>query len=148
MPASAPMSAIEIASKPRRAPSAAAATRIRSLRSGSRRRWGRWAVPGPEAPRVDVAAIFSVSHPGAKVASEWRVTLGDDGVDFAESQEHQALRAAVADIAGKFGPRYYAEHAAARTPCTELWQALGEAGFIGVNVPEEYGGGGGGLTEL
>jgi len=69
-------------------------------------------------------------------------------VDFAESQEHQALRAAVADIAGKFGPRYYAEHAAARTPCTELWQALGQAGFIGVNVPEEYGGGGGGLTEL
>ena len=69
-------------------------------------------------------------------------------MDFAESQEHQALRAAVADIAGKFGPRYYAEHAAARTPCTELWQALGQAGFIGVNVPEEYGGGGGGLTEL
>jgi alkylation response protein AidB-like acyl-CoA dehydrogenase len=69
-------------------------------------------------------------------------------VDFAEPEEHQALRAAVADIAAKFGPRYYAEHAAARTPCTELWQALGQAGFIGVNVPEEYGGGGGGLTEL
>ena len=69
-------------------------------------------------------------------------------MDFAEPEEHQALRAAVADIAAKFGPRYYAEHAAARTPCTELWQALGQAGFIGVNVPEEYGGGGGGLTEL
>jgi alkylation response protein AidB-like acyl-CoA dehydrogenase len=69
-------------------------------------------------------------------------------VDFAEPEEHQALRAAVADIAAKFGPRYYAEHAAARTPCTELWQALGEAGFIGVNVPAAYGGGGGGLTEL
>jgi alkylation response protein AidB-like acyl-CoA dehydrogenase len=69
-------------------------------------------------------------------------------VDFAEPEEHQALRAAVADIAAKFGPRYYAEHAAARTPCAELWQALGQAGFIGVNVPAEYGGGGGGLTEL
>jgi alkylation response protein AidB-like acyl-CoA dehydrogenase len=69
-------------------------------------------------------------------------------VDFAESEEHQALRVAVRDIAAKFGPRYYAERAAARRPCAELWQALGDAGFIGVNIPEQYGGGGGGLTEL
>jgi alkylation response protein AidB-like acyl-CoA dehydrogenase len=70
------------------------------------------------------------------------------GVDFAESAEHRALRSAVAQIAADFGPRYYAERAAERRPCAELWQALGEAGFIGVNIPEAYGGGGGGLTEL
>ena len=69
-------------------------------------------------------------------------------MDFAESHEHQALRAAVAGLAAKFGPRYYAERAAARRPCAELWQALGDAGFIGVNIGEQYGGGGGGLTEL
>jgi alkylation response protein AidB-like acyl-CoA dehydrogenase len=69
-------------------------------------------------------------------------------VDFAETDEHQALRAAVAEIASDFGPRYYAERAAERRPCAELWKALGEAGFIGVNIPEAYGGGGGGLTEL
>jgi alkylation response protein AidB-like acyl-CoA dehydrogenase len=69
-------------------------------------------------------------------------------VDFAESAEHRALRAAVAEIAQDFGPRYYAEHAAERRPCEELWTALGQAGFIGVNIPEAYGGGGGGLTEL
>jgi len=40
------------------------------------------------------------------------------------------------------------EHARARTPCDELWTALGDRGFIGVNVAEEYGGGGGGLVEL
>jgi alkylation response protein AidB-like acyl-CoA dehydrogenase len=73
---------------------------------------------------------------------------GRPGVDFAESDEHRALRAAVAGIAAKFGPRYYAERAAARRPCAELWQALGDAGFIGVNIGEAYGGGGGGLTEL
>ena len=69
-------------------------------------------------------------------------------MDFAESAEHRALRAAVAEIAQDFGPRYYAEHAAERRPCEELWTALGQAGFIGVNIPEAYGGGGGGLTEL
>jgi alkylation response protein AidB-like acyl-CoA dehydrogenase len=69
-------------------------------------------------------------------------------VDFAETAEHRDLRAAVAAIASGFGPRYYTSHAAAGTPCDELWAKLGEAGFIGVNIPEAYGGGGGGLTEL
>jgi alkylation response protein AidB-like acyl-CoA dehydrogenase len=69
-------------------------------------------------------------------------------VDFAESAEHRDLRAAVASIASGFGPQYYAQHAAAGTPCDELWTKLGEAGFIGVNIPAEYGGGGAGLTEL
>jgi alkylation response protein AidB-like acyl-CoA dehydrogenase len=69
-------------------------------------------------------------------------------VDFAESEEHRALRAAVAEIAKDFGPRYYAKRAAERRSCDELWSALGQAGFIGVNIPEAYGGGGGGLTEL
>ena len=69
-------------------------------------------------------------------------------MDFAETDEHRALRAAVAEIARDFGPAYYADHAARREPCTELWQALGQAGFLGVNIAEEYGGGGGGLVEL
>jgi alkylation response protein AidB-like acyl-CoA dehydrogenase len=81
-------------------------------------------------------------------ASHFPTSIPEATVDFAESDEHRALRDAVASIAARFGPRYYAERAAARRPCDELWTALGEAGFIGVNIPEAYGGGGGGLTEL
>src|SRR5260370_25882599 len=69
-------------------------------------------------------------------------------MDFAESEDQRALRAVVAEIAKDFGPRYYAKRAAERGPCAELWSAVGDAGFIGVNIPEAYGGGGGGLTEL
>ncbi|WP_448628286.1 acyl-CoA dehydrogenase family protein [Geodermatophilus sp. URMC 64] len=69
-------------------------------------------------------------------------------MDFAESAEMQALRKTVRDIAGRFGGAYYARKAEAHEPCVELWHALGDAGFIGINVPEEHGGGGAGLREL
>lgn len=69
-------------------------------------------------------------------------------MDFAESDEHRDLRAAVGAVAAPYGGAYYVEHARAGTECIELWHALGDSGFAGVNVPEEYGGGGGGLVEL
>ncbi|MDR0345882.1 MAG: acyl-CoA dehydrogenase family protein [Nocardiopsaceae bacterium] len=69
-------------------------------------------------------------------------------MDFADSAAMQALRKTVSDIAGSFGGSYYAARAHSGRSCTELWEALGGAGFLGVNVPEEYGGGGGGLSEL
>ena len=69
-------------------------------------------------------------------------------MDFLDSDEHRDLRAAVGAIGRRFGPDYYVEHARAGTPCAELWTTMGDAGFIGVSVPEEHGGGGGGLAEL
>src|ERR1700691_4465101 len=69
-------------------------------------------------------------------------------MDFAVTEEHRALRAAVAGIAAEYGGGYYTRKAEARESTSELWTALGKQGYLGVNVAEEYGGGGAGLTEL
>ena len=69
-------------------------------------------------------------------------------MDFSPNPDHEALRAAVGKICDDFGPSYYVAKAEARQPTTEVWEALGAHGFIGINLPEEYGGGGAGLEEL
>jgi alkylation response protein AidB-like acyl-CoA dehydrogenase len=40
------------------------------------------------------------------------------------------------------------ERARRGQPLTELWKAMGQAGFLGVHLPEAYGGGGAGIYEL
>jgi alkylation response protein AidB-like acyl-CoA dehydrogenase len=69
-------------------------------------------------------------------------------VVFVETSEQELLRQTVAGIAAQFGEAYFREKARAGEKTTELWDAVAEAGFIGVNLPEEYGGGGLGVTEL
>src|SRR4051812_46175700 len=64
------------------------------------------------------------------------------------SQEETLLREAVAGICSGFGPAYMREKVERNEAPTELWHALAEKGYLGVNVPEEYDGGGRGLTEL
>lgn len=70
------------------------------------------------------------------------------GTDFIESPERQALRKSVAALAANYGPEYYLEKARAGGHTDELWREAGELGFIGVNLPEEFGGGGAGMYEL
>jgi alkylation response protein AidB-like acyl-CoA dehydrogenase len=67
----------------------------------------------------------------------------DDTADM-----HRDIRDAVRDIAARRGLAEYAERGRASAPQTELWEELGEAGFIGINVPEQFGGGGAGMSEL
>jgi alkylation response protein AidB-like acyl-CoA dehydrogenase len=69
-------------------------------------------------------------------------------VDFAESAEQGMLREAVRGIAAKYGHDYFAHQARTGEKASELWDAMGEAGFLGVHLPEQFGGGGGGLSEL
>ena len=61
-------------------------------------------------------------------------------VDTAE--HHALLRDSVGKLAGRFGRRYFQDLVKRQAKPDELWQALGEAGYLGVHVPEKYGGGG------
>ncbi len=69
-------------------------------------------------------------------------------MNFQESDEQALLRTTVAEIASTYGHRYYAERARGGLKVDELWNDLSKAGFIGVNIAEEHGGGGMGITEL
>jgi len=66
-------------------------------------------------------------------------------VDTAE--HHQMLRDSVGKLAGGFGRKYFQDVTKRKAKPVELWNALGDAGFIGVHVAEEYGGGGGGMAD-
>ncbi|MEU7425883.1 acyl-CoA dehydrogenase family protein [Streptomyces sp. NPDC040750] len=65
-----------------------------------------------------------------------------------ESEEHKALRAAVAALGRRYGREYLTRTVAEGKPLTELWSEAGKLGYLGVNLPEAYGGGGGGIGEL
>jgi alkylation response protein AidB-like acyl-CoA dehydrogenase len=69
-------------------------------------------------------------------------------MDFIETSEQGMLREAVRRIASGFGHSYYVEAARAGRKTTELWDAVAAGGYVGVNLPEAYGGGGMGITEL
>lgn len=69
-------------------------------------------------------------------------------MSFVETSEQSVIRETVAKIAGGFGHDYFVDITRRGEPALELWQALADAGFVAVNIPEEYGGGGQGITEL
>lgn len=64
------------------------------------------------------------------------------------ADHHRDLRDSVSKLVGKFGRKYFQDVVNTGEQPEALWKELGEAGFLGVHVPEEFGGGGGGLAEL
>ncbi|MGW0748414.1 acyl-CoA dehydrogenase family protein [Streptomyces sp. NPDC002587] len=65
-----------------------------------------------------------------------------------ETEEHKALRTAVAALGRKYGRAYLARLAREGGHPDELWADAAKLGYLGVSLPEEYGGGGGGIAEL
>ncbi|WP_188588690.1 acyl-CoA dehydrogenase family protein [Gordonia jinhuaensis] len=67
---------------------------------------------------------------------------------YVETPERAALRASVAAMSARYGQEYFLACAREGRKTDELWSEAGKLGFIGVNLPEEYGGGGAGMYEL
>lgn len=65
-----------------------------------------------------------------------------------ESEEHRALRSSVAALGKRYGREYIAQTVAEGGHADALWAEAAKLGYLGVNLPEEYGGGGGGIAEL
>ncbi|AIJ24130.1 MULTISPECIES: acyl-CoA dehydrogenase family protein [Amycolatopsis methanolica group] len=69
-------------------------------------------------------------------------------MNFVESEERIALRKAVGDLARAYGHEYYVKVARSGGHTSDLWNEAGRLGYLGVSVPEEYGGGGAGIGDL
>ncbi|MEV6569075.1 acyl-CoA dehydrogenase family protein [Streptomyces kronopolitis] len=65
-----------------------------------------------------------------------------------ESEEHRALRSSVAALGKRYGREYLTQAVAEGRHADALWAEAAKLGYLGVNLPEEYGGGGGGIAEL
>ena len=68
-------------------------------------------------------------------------------MDFETNPDHEALRQGVRDVVAKFDDEYWSacdhDH---RFP-DDFYRALADGGWLGIAIPEEYGGGGQGITE-
>ncbi|MCB0976629.1 MAG: acyl-CoA/acyl-ACP dehydrogenase [Acidimicrobiales bacterium] len=67
---------------------------------------------------------------------------------FTDTPEQMELRRAVAALGAGYGYDYMIGKARAHESMTELYAEAGKLGYLGVNLPEEYGGGGCGMYEL
>ncbi|WP_327639014.1 acyl-CoA dehydrogenase family protein [Kribbella sp. NBC_00482] len=69
-------------------------------------------------------------------------------MSFTESEERSELRKVVSELGEKYGYEWFNRQARTGGHTTELWLEAGKLGFLGVNLPEQYGGGGGGMADL
>ncbi|WP_305780378.1 acyl-CoA dehydrogenase family protein [Nocardia nova] len=69
------------------------------------------------------------------------------GMTFEPSEDQQLIRSAVAELCRKFDDRYWMRKDQDHEFPTEFYQAIAAGGWLGITIPEEYGGHGLGLTE-
>jgi acyl-CoA dehydrogenase len=69
-------------------------------------------------------------------------------MEFALTPEQQMMVDTARRLGERFGPDYWCDHDQRKAYPQEIWQAICEAGFAGIALPEEYGGSGLGMLEM
>ncbi len=70
-----------------------------------------------------------------------------DVMEFSRSSDHEAIREGIRRICADFPDEYWAEKDEAHEFPWDFYNALAEGGWVGIAIPEEFGGGGQGITE-
>jgi acyl-CoA dehydrogenase len=68
-------------------------------------------------------------------------------VEFEESEEHADIRDGMRRVCSAFPDAYWRKHDEEHKFPWAFYDALADGGWIGIAIPEEYGGGGRGITE-
>jgi acyl-CoA dehydrogenase len=68
-------------------------------------------------------------------------------VDFELTEDQQLIRRSVAELVRKFDDHYWMEKDQAHEFPTEFYDTLAKGGWLGLTIPESYGGHGLGITE-
>ncbi|HTF45828.1 MAG TPA: acyl-CoA dehydrogenase family protein [Pseudonocardia sp.] len=68
-------------------------------------------------------------------------------MDFEEHEDHRAIRQAVREVCRQFDDDYWMRLDAEHQFPWEFYRELAKGGWIGIAIPEEYGGGGQGIAE-
>jgi acyl-CoA dehydrogenase len=69
------------------------------------------------------------------------------GMNFELTDDQELIRTSVAELASKFDDHYWMEKDQAHEFPAEFYRAIAGGGWLGMTIPEEYGGHGFGITE-
>ncbi|TYL40223.1 acyl-CoA dehydrogenase [Natronococcus pandeyae] len=69
-------------------------------------------------------------------------------MDYTETEEQQLIRDSVREISGDYDWSYWKERIEGKEFPEEYWADLARDGWLGVTIPEEYGGAGLGMLEM
>ncbi|MQA05582.1 MAG: acyl-CoA dehydrogenase [Streptosporangiales bacterium] len=68
-------------------------------------------------------------------------------MDFELTEDQQSIRSAVRELAARFSDEYWQQIDDSHEFPWDFYNAFADAGWLGIAIPEEYGGGGLGITE-
>ncbi|GAA1365060.1 acyl-CoA dehydrogenase family protein [Arthrobacter rhombi] len=68
-------------------------------------------------------------------------------MDFELTDDQQTIKEAVADLASRFDDQYWMDKDLNKEFPTEFYEAFASGGWLGITMPEEFGGHGMGITE-